>query len=310
MTLRIRDILIFLLILPSLLQARSVVELTLDGGYSSTQYHLTEGKLLGGIGYGADVGYAYFFHKNVGLGLGVGFRHYAGGALIDGVLTYPQVIDTDKEPYNHTTTYSNWQEKQNMYYLEFPVSLQFYVPLSHVHLWMAVGANYSLALYGNTAAQGDLVHRGYYPKWDLTLDIPAHGFYETSDFKPSSSLKPLNTVAVFARLDIGIPVSENMDIIIGAKAHYAVLSAYQLNGTTELGFRNDKDGWRDAHYFMTDYSSLLNTPIVKGNAYPWSVDLEIGIKYSFPTKQSCRHCKQLNDNWRPIRYRKRCAVCD
>jgi len=292
-----RYIFVILLLLPAMLQARSVVELTMDAGYSSTQYTLSEGRLMGGIGYGADLGYAWFFHENVGLGLGVGFRHYAGGALLNGQLVYndvvsPFVIDTDTEHYQHTTTYQNWREQHDLYYAEFPLSLQFFVPLRRLHLWMALGANYSLALSGRTYASGDLTHIGYYEKWDLTLDIPQHGFYSTSDFKPSTTLKPLNTVAVFARFDIGIPINYNLDFIMGINAHYTVLSAYDLSGTTPLGFRNDKEGWQDAHYFMSNYSSLLTTPVVSGKAFPWSVDFEIGIKYAFGRQRSTSHRKQ------------------
>jgi len=283
---------IILLLLPALVQARSVLDFTLDAGYSSTQYTLSEGKLRGGIGYGADLGYAWFFHENVGLGLGCGFRHYAGGATISGTLRYPDVIDTDKEPYEHFTTYNNWRETQDLYYVEFPLSLQFFVPLRGINLWMALGANYSLSVGGRTAARGDLTHKGWYDKWHLWVDVPDFGFYETSDFKPSTTLKPLNTVAVFARFDIGIPISRNLDFILGVNAHYAVLSAYNMNGSTPLGFRNDKAGWQDAHYFMSDYSTLLNTPIVSGKAFPWSVDFEIGIKYSFSRQHASSHRKQ------------------
>jgi len=263
----------------------------MDAGYSVTQYNLSEGRLTGGAGYGADLGYAWFFHENVGLGLGCGFRHYAGGATISGTLRYPNVIDTDKEPYEHFTTYNNWRETQDLYYVEFPLSLQFYVPLNRINLWMAVGANYSLSVAGRTAAQGDIAHLGWYDKWHLWVDVPDFGFYETSDFRPSQSLKPLSTVALFARFDLGIPLTRNLDLVLGLNAHYMVLSAYNLGGTTPLGFRNDKEGWRDAHYFMEDYSSLLNTTVVSGKAFPWSVDFEIGIKYSFSRhKQYPCHC--------------------
>jgi len=293
---RILWTLTLVVLLPAFLQARSVLEFTLDAGYSSTSYKLSEGKLTGGLGYGANLGYAWFFHQNVGLGLGFGFRHYAGGVKIDGTLDYKDVVDTDNEPYEHFTYYNNWREKQDMYYLEFPVSLQVFVPLQGVHLWMAVGANYSLSMSGKTAAQGDLTHRGYYKKWDLTLDIPAHGFYETSDFKPSQNIKPESTVALFARLDVGIPLTRHLDLIIGANVHYAVMSVYKLERTTPLGFRNDKKEWSEAHKFMENYSSLLNTPIVSGKALPWSVDFEIGLKYSFSHKHQKKYtCRCMSD---------------
>lgn len=282
---------LLLILLPALVQARSVLELTLDAGYSATQYKLSEGRLMGGVGYGADLGYAWFFHHNVGLGLGCGFRHYAGGAQINGTLVYPDVIDTDRESYTHYTSYANWQEKQDLYYIEFPLSLQFYVPLDAVHLWMALGANYSLSIAGRTSAQGDISHKGYYDKWHLWVSEPDFGFYSTSDFRPTTALKPQSTVAVFARFDIGIPINYNLDFIMGINAHYTVLSAYDLTGTTPLGFRNDKEGWQDAHYFMSNYSSLLTTPVVSGKAFPWSVDFEIGFRYRFSYQKTypC-HC--------------------
>lgn len=274
---------------PACLQAGSTIEFSIDGGYSTILYKVLDGKHVGGLGYGANIGYAYFFHQNVGLGIGLGFRHYAGGAQINGILHYPNVIDTDKEPYEHLTYYSKWCERQNIYYFEIPLSLQFYIPLNHIHLWMAVGANYSLALLGKTSAHGNITHRGYYEKWDLTLDIPAHGFYETSDFKPHNKINLQPTVALFARMDIGIPLTYHWDLLVGVNVHYALLNVFNMEDKLPLGFRNDKEGWQNVHYFMNDYSSLLKTPIVSGKALPLSVNLEIGVKYRFNTKHHLLH---------------------
>lgn len=287
---------LLLLLLPAMMRAGSVIELSIDGGYSTTLYKVDNGKKVGGIGYGADLGYAYFFHKNVGIGLGVGFRHFAGGAKIDGELTYPKVIDTDKEPYDHHTYYNNWREKQDLYYVEIPVSLQFYIPANKVHVWLALGAKYNVAVSGRTAAGGDLTHRGYYEKWDLMLDIADHGFYETSDFKPSQSLKPKNTVSLFTRIDLGIPLTQQLDFIIGFNANYCLMPAFALDGRESLGFRNDVPEWSQAHYFMSDYSSLLNTNIISGKANPLSVGLEIGLKYTFRSHKHKRYeCRCVTD---------------
>lgn len=283
------------LLLPVLLHGQSMLEITVDAGYSATLYKVADGKRLGGVGYGADLGYSYFFHKNVGIGVGVGFRHYAGGAQLNTLLDYPDVIDTDKEPYEHWTYLHNWREKQDLYYVEIPLSLQFRVPLHKINLWFALGAKYNIAVAGHTAAQGDITHRGYYEKWDLTMDIPAHGFYETSDFRPSMSLRPKNTVALFARMDVGIPLTEHWQILIGVNAHYCLMPAYVLDGKDDLGFRNDKAGWADAHYFMTDYSSLLHTPVLSGKANPLSVGLEVGVRYIFNKREKSYPCHCVND---------------
>ena len=277
--------LFLLLLLPAQEWAQSVVELTVDGGYSTTMYNVPDGKRIGGIGYGVDVGYAYFFHPNVGLGLGAGFRHYAGGAQISGLLTYPKVVDTDFEPYDHFTFYDKWKEQQSLYYLEFPISLQFRVPLNKVDLWMAAGVNYSLALKGKTAAQGNLTHRGYYAKWDLTMDIPEHGFYSTSDFRPSSSINVHDVVALFARVDVGIPLAKRWQFLVGVNIHYALMSAFSTNGEAPLGYRNDCPNWSQAHYFMPDYVPLLNTAQVAGRACPLSLGLELGVRYVFRVHQ-------------------------
>ena len=47
------------------MQIEELLEITVDAGYSATLYKVADGKRLGGVGYGADLGYSYFFHKNL-----------------------------------------------------------------------------------------------------------------------------------------------------------------------------------------------------------------------------------------------------
>lgn len=249
----------------------------IDGGYTSLTYAVSDARRLPAVGYGAHIGYACYFVPWMGIGTGVDFHRMGAGVRYSGEQVWQGVTDTDQETYDHHLQITNWQERYSTYYLEFPLALHFRAPLRHIQLLFAVGAKYSLGIAGRAAAGGQLIHTGYYPKWHLWLDVPAYGFYETSDFRPSRSFRPTSMFAAFARADVAIPVSKVCSIVVGVNAQYGFGSVFATDEAQPLGFRNDGEQGAYFHPFMTDYVCLPQTSIISGSAHPFSINLEIGL---------------------------------
>lgn len=282
-----------------------VIEIIGDAGYTATANQIAHSRTFGGLGYGGSLGYAYFFHPNIGFGVGVGCRHYGMGAQVDYTYQWKDVFDTDTpaEQYTHMVKLNQWKEQVDVYYLEVPVSVQFrFLIASRTQLLLCIGASYAMPLYSKTKNSGQLTHMGDYPQWGLMLDIPEHGFYTNTDFHPSTSLKMRHTVAPFARIDFAINLTEGLQFLAGARLGLAALPILN-GGTNDLGFRNDIPNGAEFHSFMNDYTSLYNTSENPYATYPFHVSLEIGLRYHFKpyeTKYPC-HCLEGHQ---PAQYRR------
>jgi hypothetical protein len=74
----------------------------------------------------AQLQYAYFFHQNVGVGIGAWFTNATSTAHLGGTYTWEDQEDTDLEQhYTHTSQVVEWDERQNILNIGIPVSLQF-----------------------------------------------------------------------------------------------------------------------------------------------------------------------------------------
>ena len=279
-----------LLLFPLWMQAQSVVELTVDGGFSTFLYQTADAKRLPAFGYGAHIGYAYFFHPNVGIGTGVGFRQTAGGVHYEGEQVWQGVMDTDHEPYDHHLAIRHWHERYTAYYVEFPLALYFRVPLRHVQLRLEIGAKYGLGIHGNAKASGSLTHTGYYEKWHLWLDVDEYGFYQEDDYKPAQTLPVRNMISAFVRAGVAVPLSRVCCLLAGVHAQYGFNTAFETGGESPLGFRDDRPEGAYSHPFMTSYTSLLNTSLVSGKASPLNVGIELGVRFELsPNRYTYRH---------------------
>jgi len=277
----------------------SRLEVSLGGGYSQLGYQFDKSSLpypnldvkaTGSWSAKAHLGYRFFFTNWVGLGVGANFQRYGGAPQLDGTITYNGVTDTDGERYNHTVQLHKWQQRDEIYMVEIPVSLCFAIPVQQaMSITLELGGLYGIPVIKSYTGHGEITHTGYYEPWHLTLhDQPDHGFYTESSFAPKGSLSTQNAWAVFGKLGVAVPVAEHLELLVQAYAHYYLTSPIKVQEGGRLGFRNDREGMQQVHYFMSEYESLSTLGITKADPKPFNIGLEVGLRYSIPHKS--RHC--------------------
>lgn len=292
----------------------SAFELGIGAGYGSLGYqasqvpegwtNTTAGRPSGMI----HVGYACFFSEYVGLSLGVDFTRYGSADRISGTMLWRDVVDTDDylgfgagEKYDHRLSIDKWREIQSISYVEVPLSLKFSAPANGVYVIGEVGAKLGVPVLRNYYGSGSLTHSGYYPYGNVTLqNIAGHGFYTEKNYHPAGTFEN-NTLkwSVFAKLGVAIPLVERLDLTVQALGQYA-FDGRNVGGGLEMpGFRDDREGFADAHYFMESYSSVLASRLVTGTVKPWHVGLEIGIRYTIPHSKKLP-CRCLNQQFVPL----------
>lgn len=252
----------------------------------------------GSYGYGAHVGFGLQFTKHIGVGIGADFSRYGASARISGEAAWLGVRDTEGELYDHIVTVNRWTDKQEIYMLEIPLSLYLRFPIAQdVRLYGQIGAKACLPMISKAGFSGSLSHKGFYEPWMLTIsEVPNHGFY-TSTMDRNYDLKTNKfTIAAFLKIGIEAPVDELRHVwLFGAiygTMHF--MPAIDLSPDAAIGWKNDiqGDAMRQAHYFMSDYTSILNTNLVSGHAWPLAVGAEIGIRIRIPhPKQYRRSCR-------------------
>lgn len=257
----------------------SYYTLLLRGGYGKGDYGLENGTIKGSIAYGAEFEYAFFFHKNVGIGIGTDFQCIGSTGILNTSLFWNDVIDTDGEIYNHQVNLSDWKEAQKAFYLEFPITLQTQFNFSKsLGLLLKAGAAYSLMLKQKTSAEGTIEHLGIYDRWNLLLDIPEYGFYTEKKFNPKQTSSYAHSCTLMFSADMCFATFANIDFLCGI---FAGLNIRKLK--TEhlpIGFRNDREGNAVFHYFMNDYSTILNTDYVKNTMYSYTIQLQLSVRFS------------------------------
>lgn len=221
--------------------------------------------------------YAYFFHPNVGVGIGAWFTTNTSFAHLGGTYTWDDQEDTDREQhYTHTSEIVEWKERQIIHNVAIPVSLQFQYRKEgkKVGVFGAVGVAPSFAVMNSyRVMEGQVNHSGYYPAWNLTLEN-MHEF-GTKDYTQEESAKgklAVNPQAiVFADLGALIALTPQIDLFVGG---------YFQCGANEVNKSEKHDlGWKDADFtFMEDYtgSYALNST---NSSHPYEVGLKVGIHW-------------------------------
>ena len=293
---RNRILIIFLLwglSLPMAAQMHSALEVSIGGGWSSLGYKVkpaqaaVNGSNDGSWGLQAHVGYALFFTPHVGLGIGANFSHYGSNASLSGTAQWNGVMDTDGESYNHLTIIHSLKDRQDIYWVEIPLTFYFVWPIAtDLSLQVEAGAKYGLPIMHSASYHADIEHQGDYGIWGMNLyDVPGHGFYRERDFQDSYPIRPKNQLSLFLKLGVSYEISRNIHLFGNIYGDYGVLNILQ-RGQNELGFQNDRSGMAKTHAFMPAYHGLLKTNSISSQSHPIQVGLEIGIRFVFPHKQS------------------------
>jgi len=227
---------------------------------------------VAGGAYGAHIGYAYYFIPHFGIGIGADIHRYGGGIRRTYSETQYGVYDTDGEICDITTTYTNWTDRQALYYIELPLSINIRIPVEPIEILINIGAKYNLSIGGRQWAEGQVSYVGYYDKWHLTLEnIAPHDFYTTRDGEEATALRAGHSAALFGRIDVAIPIDKHWSVIAGVYGQYMLQNI--------AGSEASKESWKVLE--RTD-----------GTAHPMAAGVELGVRYMIKHKKHNR-CKCL-----------------
>lgn len=274
-------------------QTSSMFELSVGGGWSSLGYKLSTGdqinlttKQTGSYGLNAHFGYGIMFCRYVGIGLGVDFAHYGAIAKLGGAAEWLGVSDTEGEKYDHCTNIDSWKDQQDIWNVEIPFTVYFRAPLPNRKAWFSaeLGAKIGIPVVKSAKYSGSLSHTAGYEPWQLDLaNVRGHGFY-SSEMSDSYSISPKTGVAAFAKLGFETPLDEKEHLFFFAHVYatyYFTKVLSQPDTPVDLGFHNDTSDpvMKEAHYFMSDYTSVLDTKLSNGKVNPIGIGVEIGIRF-------------------------------
>ena len=263
------------------------IEAHLGLGYGSLGYSLSgaENRVNGSFSGLLQLQYAYFFHKNWGVGAGVWFTNYTSIAHIGGDYTWTQykngnpLVDSDTEQnYHHTASVHKWRERETLHNIGIPISLQFQYekPDWKARIFAAVGIAPSFSVSKKyRVLEGEIAHSAYYPAWDLTLDnmheFVTRDYRNAPESKGKLSVRP--QVAVFADFGALLPVTKQIDLFVGG---YFNVVANDANSSARRDI-----GWRDTRFdFMDQYAGAYATTNASAS-HPFEVGVKVGIHWHY-----------------------------
>ena len=250
-------------------------------GYGSLGYQLdgADNRVNGSFSALLQLQYAYYFHPNWGVGVGLWFTNYTSFAHIGGDYQWKDQTDTDYElHYDHTASVQNWRERETIHNLGIPVSLQFQMRKEDwkAGIFAALGVAPSFSVSKKyKVLEGEIDHSGYYPAWDLTLtDMHEFGKKDYKDAPQSKgklSVRPQATF--FADLGALIPLTKQIDLLVGG---YFNISMNNANSSDKADL-----GWKDDTFtFMNEYQGAYATTLANGS-HPWEAGVKVGIHWHY-----------------------------
>ncbi len=218
------------------------------GGLNSALYKPANGTQGLGFGFDAGLHYGRFFNKTVGLGVGAQFSWanayatYNWNEVTTG-LTHPSNPNT---PYNLTTGFNNFVERQNIGYLSIPVEVLFRKKLNDRAAFIGgVGLALDLPLYGKYLAKGGSYSTtGVFPAIGnyAIENMPEHGFSTyttTQDAKWNNRAKVGGSV--IADLGFRVAMNDHWGMYFGLYAGYGFTNLLGGAKTEEMIMINATD---------------------------------------------------------------------
>lgn len=278
------------------------VQAGIGAGYGSMGFSgRTPGLTTAGHAAGmVHVQYAYFFHENVGVSVGIGASSYGGSTVLnttrhwngladDGkTVVDPSIQDNEGEVYNHTASVRDWTEQQRMWSVEAPISLQYqqiYGPKGGMY------ASVGMAVGGPVAAtwrltDGSLEHTGRYEWSNIEFDEKANPYFATDrvgeQFDKDKHKMDIAHLQTTVRGEIGwlYPVAPEWDIMVGAYARYTV-NDMRSHSTVPFGFSHS-----DANHDLTQVMQNESYPgMTQSDAiaaiHPWQVGVHFGVQWHY-----------------------------
>jgi outer membrane protein OmpA-like peptidoglycan-associated protein len=261
----------------------------LGGGYASNTFKQIK-DISKRVSYFAmaEVGYTYFFHRNVGIGLGVGIHHTGAKAKINDHdvldLLDPRYQGNDR--YDLTYTAKNLKEKQAMWAIEVPLVLQFEKKWGKHGIYAGVGVKGFFPIATRIGFTDGTIETDKI--YDKLLNVTYNNLIvhmDPRDFK-AQSVKPKMRCSVDILADFGgiFGIARSTDIYLGVYGSYGFLDILPKNG-----INLDKLDTKDMVLALI-VDNYVNT------SKKWNL-WQVGVKFGFhflPCK-SCGNDEYISD---------------
>lgn len=267
-------------------QKRHEVSIYAGGGLSSLQYDLSHGDHKMGLGGLAGVGYNFFFNYNWSIGVGAEFsllqakadfgkfNYYYEQAMLSGNYINPGFLSG--EVYGMKAV-GKYEDKQQAYYLNVPVKLQYQVPaFKSAKFYAAIGAKVGYAIMSaKSSYEGQIDITGYHLNAagkpygnDVFADLPHHGFGKQS---VSSDKKfDLADLNVIGTVEAGLKW----------KAGKTGKNAWYTGLFFDYGFC-DVRGEEDLNYFANKNEGLEKNSVIESNLVGKVNTMTAGVKVAY-----------------------------
>jgi len=286
-------ILVFGFLLCGALQAQetgSYINFNVGGGLHNLSYNLQNGTQKGQFGYTLNAGYSYFFTPYWGLHTGLGFQSFNSLSTLNYLSSTPD-IDSQGDSYLFKANYNNWQERQQVLFMDIPLTIQFKFPVTKKFgLLTSVGGQISIPV--NTSFKttgGEIVTTGYYEKWNVEMSgMPQHGFSTyNKEFNGKLSVKP----SIMGIADLGglYKLNEKLDLYVGGYINYGLNNILKTDSKLILQ-PNAPDG-----IYNGVLASSLTTSVT-----PVSVGVKVGVYWHLGIKKSTLDFNKPDESIQPV----------
>ncbi len=217
------------------------IGVSFGGGLNTMLYKPANGQQQVGCGFDAQLFYARFFNKTVGLGFGLNYSWANAYATYnwDEVTTGLTHASNPNVTYNLTTGFRDFKERQNIGVLSIPVEVLFRKALNDRAAFIAgVGLSVDFPIHGAYYAKGGSYSTtGVFPALGnyVVTDMPEHGFSTyttTQDAKINNRAKVGGSV--LADLGFRVALNDNWGMYFGVYAGYGFTNLLAEAKTDEM----------------------------------------------------------------------------
>jgi len=211
--------------------------LRIGGGYANNTFKPIK-KVADRCSYTAmaEIGYTYFFHRNVGIGIGVGINHIGEIAKIKDSRTLYDLVDPryndGKDPYDLTYSTDGFKEKINTWAIEVPLTIQFEKKWGNNGIYAGVGVKGYFPIASKLRFTDGTIELDniYDPGLNLFMNnLIVH--LDGKDVAGTSNKQKMRcSIDVLGEFGGIFGIARNTDIYVGVFASYGFLNVLPKNG--------------------------------------------------------------------------------
>jgi len=189
----------------------------------------------------AEIGYTYFFHRNVGIGLGVGINYAARSAKVNEDITLFDLLDPIYQQYQdlYDLTYVAQDLKQRMgiWAIEVPLTIQFEKKFGKNGIYAGVGVKGYFPISAKAGFTGGVVDITaiYDKKLDQTFVSLDNHMDQINIEGRSVKTKMRPSVDILADFGGVIGLARSTDLYLGIFASYGFLNILPKEGVDLAG---------------------------------------------------------------------------